>query len=131
MPEFLHVECSFERNIVFMTGKAKVLNGRNTVEAQCTRRSQLVHQIADTDVERLGNSHERHYAGGFFAPFQLANIDRVQISFLGQFFLTQLGTLSETANAFADNFLMSQGFGHAYSGKQEAAGKNTVNSPLF
>lgn len=99
--------------------------------ARNERPSQFIHQITDTNAKSLGNSHERKNAGRFLAAFQFAHINRVQVGLLRQFFLTQLGALSETANRFADNFLMSQGFCHAFSGKQEASETNTVHSPLF
>jgi hypothetical protein len=55
----------------------------------------------------------------------------MQISLFRQFFLTQFDAFSVSANGLADYFFMSQGLGHASLGKQEAGGKNIVNSPLF
>jgi hypothetical protein len=55
----------------------------------------------------------------------------MQISLFRQFFLTQFDVFSVSANGLANYFLMSQGLGHAFLGKQEVGRKNTVNSPLF
>jgi len=93
--------------------------------------SKLVNQISNTNTKSLGNPREGKNAGRFFAAFQFTDIDRVQVGFLRQLFLTQFGTFSKTANGFANDFLMSQSFCHAFSGKQEAGRNKTVHSPLF
>jgi hypothetical protein len=94
-------------------------------------KSKFVNEIADTHIECFRNSHESEYAGSFLAAFQFTDINGMQIGFFGQFFLAQLSTLTVSANCFANYFLMSLGFGHAISGKQEGGKINTVHSPLF
>jgi hypothetical protein len=83
------------------------------------------------DAQRGGYSEQCGHAGRFLAAFQFPYIDWMQVGLLRQFFLTQFGTLPIAANGFADYFLMSQGFSHAYSGKQVSAEIYTVHSPLF
>lgn len=95
------------------------------------QQSQFVHQIANANAEGFGNTQKSKDAGSFLASFQLANVNRVQVSFFRQFFLAKLGALSKSANGFADDLLVSQGFRHAVSGKQEAGEINTVYSTLF
>ena len=93
--------------------------------------SKLVNQIPHTNVQGFGDSHQGENTGSFFTPFQFTNVNRMQFGSFRQFFLTQLGKFSVAANRFANNFLMSQGFRHAFSNKQEAGEFNTVHSPLF
>jgi len=97
----------------------------------CPAVSKLVNQIPDANVQGFGNPHQGENTGRFFTPFQFTHVNRMQFGSFGQFFLAQFGKFSVTANGFADDFLMSQGFRHAFSGKQEAGEINTVHSPLF
>jgi hypothetical protein len=96
-----------------------------------SRRSQFVNQITHPNAKGLGNSHKGMNTGRFLTAFQFANVNRMQVSFFRQSFLTHFGAFSESANSFADDFRMSQRFSHALSGKQEAGANDTVNSPLF
>ena len=99
--------------------------------APTPRRSQLIHQVPNTNVHSFSNSHQGKNTRSFFTAFQLSHINRMQFGSFREFFLAQFGKFSVTANGFADDFLMSQGFRHAFSGKQEAGEINTVHSPLF
>jgi len=93
--------------------------------------SKLVNQITDANAKSFGDSDKSINTGYFLAPFQFTDVNRMQVSLFRQFFLTHFGAPSEPANGFADDFRMSQRFGHAFSGKHEAGAKNTVHSPLF
>ena len=112
-------------------GCAKIAAHFPFTAARGSRHSQFVNQIAHPNAKGLGDSHEGMNTGRFLASFQFANVNRMQVSFFRQSFLTHFGALSEPANGFADDFRMSQRFSHALSGKQEAGANNTVNSPLF
>ena len=95
------------------------------------QKSEFVHQVTDANAEGFGDSQQGENTGSFFTPFQFTNVNRMQFGSFRQFFLAQFGKFSVAANRFADDFLMSQGFRHALSSKQEAGGINTVHSTLF
>jgi hypothetical protein len=102
-------------------------------EADFEKRRQLnvVDQIAHFDPKSLCHPHQGVNARRFFTALNFTNIYRMQVGFLGKFFLTQTGALSEAANGLTNDFLISRRFRHSSSSKQEAGETNTVHSPLF
>jgi hypothetical protein len=94
------VQDETEGNIVARLNK----NGESRLE--------FFNQVAHTDTQRLGNSHQGKNTGRFFSPFQFANINRMQVGFFRQFFLAQFGAFAVATNRFADDFLMLHRFRH-------------------
>ena len=70
-------------------------------------------------------------ADPLFTPFNLANINRVQVSLFRQFFLTQSRSVAALADGIAQDFKLLRFAWHHLAGKQEAGEPDTPNMGLF
>jgi hypothetical protein len=91
---------------------------------------QIINQITPFDAESLGDPQKRMKANPLFSPFYLANINRMQIRFFRQLFLTQFSRFAVFANRFAKNFegLLTR---HSLLGKHCRVKLKTPNMGLF
>jgi hypothetical protein len=91
---------------------------------------QFFNQIPSPDAEGLGDPQKGMKANPLFATLHFADINRMQIRFFRQFFLTQLGRFAILANGFAKNFkdLLTR---HSLLGNHCRVKLKTPNMGLF
>ena len=80
---------------------------------------QVVNNVAQLDAQGFGNSQEGINGDGPVGAFDLADINRVKIGLLSQFFLAQAGFLSAGANVFSDELAVFWNGRHKPSRNQQ------------
>lgn len=68
------------------------------------RLSEVANHIPQSDVQRLGDFQQRIDGDGPVRTFDLADVNRMQIGLLGQFFLAQACPFPMKTNFIADQF---------------------------
>ena len=66
--------------------------------------SEVVNDVSHAHIQRSRNPQERVKANPLLATFNFADVNRMEIGFLGQLLLAQFGLFPMLTNAFPENF---------------------------
>jgi hypothetical protein len=84
-------------------------------------------QVAGLNAQSPGNPQKRVQADPLLTPFNLSDIDRVQIRFFRQLFLAEASLGPATADRGPKGLELLSGRRHSPERKQESAKRNTPN----
>lgn len=91
----------------------------------------IVHQITEANFQCFGNPDQGVNTHGLLAAFHFSDVDRMEIRFFRQDFLTQPRRLAVMSNRCSDDFTVTVACCHSLLRKQRVAGRDTVHSPLL
>lgn len=92
------------RNAAFQVSAVSLRVG--TMRCAADEVSKVFDQLAHTHAEGFGDAHQGVNTGGLLTPLDLAEINRMQIGFFGQFFLAHPARFAMFPDGFANYFLM-------------------------
>jgi hypothetical protein len=91
---------------------------------------EFVNQIACFDSKRLGDTQQRVQADPLLSAFDFSHINRMQIGFFRELFLTQANFFSAISDGVAQDFQLSR-TRHNPLGEQDRRNLRTPNMGLF
>jgi hypothetical protein len=96
----------------------------------CPTISKLVNQITNTNPKSFGHPQKCVKANPLLAPFDFANVNRMQAGLLCQLFLTHAGLVAMFPNGISQYFKLTRAR-HNHLAKQDGPKLETPNMGLF
>jgi hypothetical protein len=112
------------------TIRQPINGGVSLIVALLARCSQFVHQVTNANAKSLCYPQKRVQAYPLLTPLDFANVNRMQVGFFCQLFLTHAKMLATIPNGVAQNFQLSR-TRHSFLAKHLRPKMNTPNMGLF